>query len=80
HIEPDGMLTVSEVAEALNIHVNTVRAWSNDGTLPAHRIGKRGDRRFLVKDIYRFLDRGRLLEVAIGALPLCGFLLFELKA
>lgn len=48
-IEP--MLTTSEVARILNVHINTVRRWSNQGTLRSYRIGSRGDRRFRKDDV-----------------------------
>jgi excisionase family DNA binding protein len=48
-IEP--MLTTSEVARILNVHINTVRRWSNQGTLKSYRIGSRGDRRFRREDV-----------------------------
>jgi excisionase family DNA binding protein len=48
-IEP--MLTTSEVAKKLNLHVNTIRRWSNNGILKAYRIGTRGDRRFKKQDV-----------------------------
>ena len=51
----DSMLTVSGVARLLNVHVNTVRQWSNHGILKAYRIGSRGDRRFNREDIEDFL-------------------------
>ncbi len=44
--EINPMLTTSEVARLLNVHINTVRRWSNSGILKAYRIGTRGDRRF----------------------------------
>jgi len=49
------MLTTSEVARQLNVHINTVRRWSNQGIIRAYRIGPRGDRRFREKDITGFL-------------------------
>lgn len=55
HKEVDPMLTASDVARLLNVHVNTVRRWSNQGILKAYRIGSRGDRRFHEKDIANFL-------------------------
>ena len=55
HIYP--MLTVSDAARLLNVHVNTVRRWSNQGVLKAYRIGSRNDRRFHEEDIARFLLR-----------------------
>ncbi len=47
----DPMLTTSEVARMLNLHINTIRRWSNQGMLKAYRIGSRGDRRFKKEDI-----------------------------
>jgi len=49
------MLTTSEVAHLLNVHINTVRRWSNQGIIKAYRIGPRGDRRFQEEDIADFL-------------------------
>ncbi len=55
HKDIDPMLTASDVARLLNVHVNTVRRWSNQGILKAYRIGSRGDRRFHEADIASFL-------------------------
>ncbi len=49
------LLTTSDVARLLNIHINTVRRWSNEGKLKSYRIGTRGDRRFQQDDIAIFL-------------------------
>jgi excisionase family DNA binding protein len=51
----NGLLTVREVASRLNIHINTVRNWNNQGILKSFRIGPRGDRRFRKEDIDKFL-------------------------
>ena len=51
------MLTTSDVARLLNIHINTVRRWSNEGRLKSYRIGYRGDRRFQREDINSFLSQ-----------------------
>jgi excisionase family DNA binding protein len=53
----DPMLTTSEVARLLNVHINTVRRWSNQGVLKTYRIGARGDRRFHREDITKFLSQ-----------------------
>ncbi len=53
--EIDAMLTVSDVANLLSVHINTIRRWSNQGILKAYRIGSRGDRRFRQEDITSFL-------------------------
>ena len=50
------MLTVKDVAVILNIHVNTVRRWSDQGILKSYRITSRGDRRFRQQDIAGFLS------------------------
>ncbi len=60
----DPMLTTSDVARFLNIHINTVRRWSNQGILKTYRIGSRGDRRFRQEDITSFLlQESRTAEV-----------------
>ena len=51
----DPMLTTSDVARLLNVHINTVRRWSNQGVIRAYRIGSRGDRRFRPEDVSSFL-------------------------
>ena len=48
-------LLAGEVARFLNVHINTVRRWSNLGLLEAHRIGNRGDRRFRKNDVDRLI-------------------------
>lgn len=55
NIEP--MLTSSEVARMLSVHINTVRRWSNQGILKSYRIGSRGDRRFRKEDIDSFFSK-----------------------
>ena len=49
------MMTTGGVASMLNVHINTVRRWSNQGILKAYRIGPRGDRRFERNDITSLL-------------------------
>ncbi len=51
----NGMLTIAETAHLLNVHINTVRRWSDQGMLKSYRIGTRGDRRFHREDIDSFL-------------------------
>ncbi len=61
----DPMLTTSDVARLLNIHINTVRRWSNQGILKTYRIGSRGDRRFRPEDITSFLlQESRTMKVS----------------
>ena len=62
------MLTASELASLLNVHINTVRRWSNSGLLQAYRIGPRGDRRFSRDDIDNFLALNLHTPTATGPL------------
>ena len=49
------LLKVSEVADLMNAHPNSVRRWADTGLLPSYRIGLRGDRRFKLQDVDGFL-------------------------
>ena len=51
------MLTATEVADMLHLHVNTVKRLGDRGELPFYRVCKRGDRRFRLDDVMRFLSR-----------------------
>ena len=51
------MLTATEVAEMLHLHVNTVKRLGDRGELPFYRVCKRGDRRFRLDDVMKFLAR-----------------------
>jgi excisionase family DNA binding protein len=64
--ELDPLLTTSEVARLINVHINTVRRWSNQGILKTYRIGSRGDRRFERDDVVRFLLEKSELADSVG--------------
>ena len=51
----DATLTVTKAARVLGVHPNTVRTWSDQGRLRFYRINQRGDRRYRVSDLNRFL-------------------------
>jgi diguanylate cyclase (GGDEF)-like protein/excisionase family DNA binding protein len=51
----DATLTVAKAARVLGVHPNTVRAWSDAGRLRYYRINDRGDRRYRLTDLQRFL-------------------------
>src|SRR6187551_1427608 len=51
----DATLTVTKAARLLGVHPNTVRAWSDAGRLRYYRINPRGDRRYRLSDLQRFL-------------------------
>ncbi len=52
----DATLSVTKAARVLGVHPNTVRAWSDQGRLRYYRINPRGDRRYRVGDLQRFLS------------------------
>ena len=51
----DATLSVTRASEVLGVHANTVRAWSDAGRLRYYRINPRGDRRYRMGDLQRFL-------------------------
>src|ERR671935_1944165 len=51
----DATLSVTRAADVLGVHANTVRAWSDAGRLRYYRINPRGDRRYRLSDLQRFL-------------------------
>jgi diguanylate cyclase (GGDEF)-like protein/excisionase family DNA binding protein len=51
----DATLSVTKAARVLGVHPNTVRAWSDAGRLRYYRINDRGDRRYRLSDLQRFL-------------------------
>lgn len=40
------LLTLSQAAELINVHPNTLRNWEKEGKIEVVRIGSRKDRRF----------------------------------
>lgn len=53
------LLTANEAADVLKVHINTLRKWDKNGTLPAIRIGERGIRRYSKDDIKQFLKQSK---------------------
>lgn len=51
----DATLSVTRAARVLGVHPNTVRAWSDAGRLRHFRINGRGDRRYRMGDLERFM-------------------------
>ena len=65
----DATLTVTRAARVLGVHPNTVRAWSDAGRLRYYRINPRGDRRYRIGDLNRFMAgaaAGPGADAAIG--------------
>jgi excisionase family DNA binding protein len=62
----DATLSVGRAADVLGVHPNTIRTWSEQGRLRYYRINARGDRRFRMGDLRRFLaEAGRDSEARI---------------
>ena len=53
------LLTATEVAEMLHLHVNTVKRLGDRGEIPFYRVCKRGDRSFRHDDVLDFLRRAK---------------------
>src|SRR6187200_3565639 len=62
----DATLSVTKAARLLGVHPNTVRAWSDAGRLRYYRINPRGDRRYRLGDLQRFLAAAEHLPQADG--------------
>jgi len=50
------IMTSSEVARFLKVHLGSVRHWTHAGELKGYRLGERGDWRYLQKDVLDFLS------------------------
>lgn len=51
----DQLLTINEAAELLKLNPMTLRRWDKEGKLPAAKINDRGDRRYKMSDIRKFM-------------------------
>ena len=58
----DITLTPGQAAKLLNIHINTLRRWTNQGILESYRVGPRRDRRLTKRDIEHFILRHHSLH------------------
>jgi len=67
--EKSALMTPKEAAEALYIHINTLRRWANEGIIRQYRIGPRGDRRFIRQDIIHFIEQLRENGVIVKPWP-----------
>lgn len=50
------LLTISEAANLLHLHPNTLRRWGNTGKITPYRIGQRQDRRFVREEVLALLE------------------------
>ncbi|HEY31703.1 MAG TPA: helix-turn-helix domain-containing protein [Dehalococcoidia bacterium] len=51
----DVIMTSSEVAKFLKVHLGSVRRWTRTGELKGYRLGERGDWRYIRGDVLNFL-------------------------
>jgi excisionase family DNA binding protein len=50
------LMTARQVADFLQVNVCTVGRWSRRGVIRFYRVGGRGDMRYRLEDVLRFLD------------------------
>lgn len=53
----ENLLTITEAANLLNIHPETLRRWDKDGTLASVKVNARRDRRYKLQDLLEFLKK-----------------------
>jgi diguanylate cyclase (GGDEF)-like protein/excisionase family DNA binding protein len=68
----DATLSVTKAARILGVHPNTVRAWSDAGRLRYYRINPRGDRRYRLGDLQRFLAAAENAQTETSLPPSLG--------
>jgi diguanylate cyclase (GGDEF)-like protein/excisionase family DNA binding protein len=68
----DATLSVTKAARLLGVHPNTIRTWSDAGRLRYFRINARGDRRYRLGDLQRFLAAAEPHPVEGAGLPAGG--------
>ena len=51
------ILTLQQACELLNCHPNTLRNWDRKGIFKAIRFGKRGDRRYKKKEVFKLINK-----------------------
>lgn len=54
---PERLLTVTDIASELGVHVETVRRWIRSGELPALRFARKTGYRVRERDLQTFLAR-----------------------
>ncbi len=60
HKGSSNAITTAEAAHLLHLHINTVRRWSDNGTIRSQRVGPRRDRIFSREDITSLLTEGKV--------------------
>jgi excisionase family DNA binding protein len=55
---PSKYLKSRDAAKYLAIHINTLHRWTKEGRLKAYRLGVRGDYRYSIEDLEKFMKEG----------------------
>lgn len=50
------LLRINEAAEMLGVNPETLRRWDREGKLLAIKVSKRGDRRYKLEDLQKFIE------------------------
>lgn len=53
----DKLIRINEAAELLGVHPETLRRWDREGKLRTVVINDRGDRRFKLSEINKFINQ-----------------------
>lgn len=53
------LLRIREAAEMLGVNPETLRRWDKAGKLPAVKVSERGDRRYKLEDILKFVEQNQ---------------------
>ena len=53
----DKLIRINEAAELLSVHPETLRRWDREGKLHTVVINDRGDRRFKLSEINKFMNK-----------------------
>jgi excisionase family DNA binding protein len=56
-IKQDRLIRISETADLLGVHPETLRRWDREGKFHTVVINERGDRRFKLSEINKFIDK-----------------------
>ena len=64
------LLDIKEAAEILSVAEMTVRRWTNTGLLRCYRVGGKRERRFRIRDLQEYLEKGGGRGDASYAAPL----------
>jgi transcriptional repressor of dcmA and dcmR len=62
-------LDIAGAAQFLSVSETSLRRWTNDGTLPCLRVGRKRERRFRRSDLLAFMESGLTAATKTGPAP-----------